>query len=311
MALSLAKTQAVADLAEFLSDFLPGKPHPYADQAISFRGVAGTLGLGAFWTDGSKTPAVTTLLEATLAREPKQFCNLILAVVRRGIRYRQRKNPITRNEIDVLRGLVLSVGFRIKDLEDPAFLDSLPVREPGGPATPLRKRPTVDSAVLVRLKERLSELATFSPIARGIAFEGFLNELFVAFGLAPRGAFRIRGEQIDGSCDVLGNTYLVEAKWQSEKTGQADLLVLSGKVGGKAQWARGLFISFGGFTDEGLDGFKVGKQTNLICMERRDLQAVLKGQIHLADLIQRKSRRAVEANLAFVPAAELLAPSEA
>lgn len=227
-------------------------------------------------------------------------------MVRRGIRYRQKKNPLTRADVDTLRALLLRVGFRIRELEERAFLDALPQ---GGepPSTQLRRTAPIDKAILAGLKERLVELGTYAPAPRGIAFETFLNDLFAEFGLAPRGAFRIRGEQIDGSCDVGGNTYLIEAKWKSEHTGQGDLLILSGKIGGKAQWARGLFISYGGFTQEGLDAFKIGKQTNLICMDRNDLLAVLAGQIHLADLIRRKARRAVEANLAFVPTAELLA----
>lgn len=305
MTLSLSQTQAISELAEFIADFLPGKPHPYADQSISFRGVATSLGLGRYWTDSSKTPAVTSLLERALEYEPKRFCTVVLETVRRGIRYRQKKNPITRDDIGVLRNLLLNVGFKIKELEDPSFLQSLPSVQPDQPSAP-RKRSTVEKTILNRLKERLSELATFAPVPRGLAFEGFLSELFEAFELAPRAAFRLSGEQIDGSCDVAGHTYLVEAKWKSERTGQGDLLILSGKVGGKAQWARGLFISFGGFTQDGLDAFKIGKQTNLICMDRTDLHSVLSGQIHLADLIQRKSRRAVEANIAFVPAGELL-----
>jgi hypothetical protein len=305
MTLSLSKTQAVSDLAEFIADFLPGKPHPYADQSISFRGVATNLGLASYWTDTSKTPAVTSLLEGALEHDPKRFCTVVLETVRRGIRYRQKKNPITRDDINILRGLLVSVGFKIKELEDPIFLQSLPSAGSGQPNSG-RKRSTVDMTVINRLKDRLTELASFAPVPRGLAFEGFLSELFQAFELAPRAAFRLVGEQIDGSCDVSGHTYLVEAKWKSERTGQGDLLILSGKVGGKAQWARGLFISFGGFTQEGLDAFRIGKQTNLICMDRADLHAVLSGQIHLADLIQRKSRRAVEANMPFVPAAELL-----
>lgn len=70
MPLPLAKTQALSDLAEFIADFLPGKPHPYADPAVSFGDVAESLGLQSYWTNGSKSLAVATLLEATLERSP-------------------------------------------------------------------------------------------------------------------------------------------------------------------------------------------------------------------------------------------------
>lgn len=98
MPLSLAKTQAVAQLAEHIVDWLPGNPHPYADQSISFAGVAQRCGVGPFWpSGGSKGPSLRSLLERTLDREPKKFCTLVLEVVRVGIGYRSKK-PITRKE---------------------------------------------------------------------------------------------------------------------------------------------------------------------------------------------------------------------
>jgi hypothetical protein len=94
-----------------------------------------------------------------------------------------------------------------------------------------------------------------NPQTRGLRFEGFLNELFAGFGLAPRGAFRIVGEQIDGSFRLQGHTYLVEVKWHGPQIGFADLMTFSGKVSGKAAWSRGLFVSNSGFTAEGLEAF--------------------------------------------------------
>ena len=52
-----------------------------------------------------------------------------------------------------------------------------------------------------------------SPQERGLRFKIFLSDVFAAFGLAPRGSFRIVGEQIDGSFRLHTETYLVEAKW--------------------------------------------------------------------------------------------------
>lgn len=63
--------------------------------------------------------------------------------------------------------------------------------------------------------ERLVALSSLDPQPRGYAFEKFLQELFNAFGLAAREPFRLRGEQIDGSFVMSGETYLVEAKWHN------------------------------------------------------------------------------------------------
>ncbi len=45
MTLSLKQSQALAELADGFYPFLPGKPHPYANQSLSFPGVAAKLGL--------------------------------------------------------------------------------------------------------------------------------------------------------------------------------------------------------------------------------------------------------------------------
>jgi hypothetical protein len=65
------------------------------------------------------------------------------------------------------------------------------------------------------------EFVNYRP--RGYAFEKFLHSLFTFYGLKPREPFRNRGEQIDGSFAFGGNTYLLEAKWQDQKTGAEEL----------------------------------------------------------------------------------------
>lgn len=140
---------------------------------------------------------------------------------------------------------------------------------------------------------------------RGLRFEGFLNDLFAGFGLAPRGAFRLVGEQIDGSFKLQGQTYLVEAKWHGPQIGFADLMTFSGKVAGKASWSRGLFVSNSGFTADGLEAFSRGRQTNLICADGLDLYEVLSRKVSLIDVFEEKARRAAETNRPFVAVRDL------
>lgn len=127
MTLSLVEMQAIQQIANHLYSFLPGKAHPFADQEISFAGIAEELGLKDFWIGGSKLPAITTLLENTLDKKREVFCQLILEIVRRGIKYRNNKGqPITREDIEKLNGLVLKVNFKIPELWDRNFLNTLP-----------------------------------------------------------------------------------------------------------------------------------------------------------------------------------------
>jgi hypothetical protein len=67
-----------------------------------------------------------------------------------------------------------------------------------------------------RLAAELLNLETLSPQKRGFAFELFLDRMFSVAGLSPRKSFRLIGEQIDGSFELNGSIYLVEAKWQED-----------------------------------------------------------------------------------------------
>jgi hypothetical protein len=303
MALSLAQINALNELAEHLYHFLPGKPHPYADQSLSFVGVATSLGLAQFWSRGSKQPAIVQLLSKTLENRPEKFCPLILEIVRRGITYRQNKGiPITREEIEQLNKIIARLSFKIPELHDPNFLNSLPrANRPQSPD----KSSSVTSETLEQLKKELMELTNLPPQERGYRFEKFLGRLFEVFGLAPRSAFRLVGEQIDGSFQFQGDTYLVEAKWQNSPLGLKELLTFYGKVGGKAQWPRGLLISYSGFTQDGLEAFARGRQTNIICMDSTDLYYILHGNLDLRVVLEQKVRYAAETNRAYVSVREL------
>jgi len=168
------------------------------------------------------------------------------------------------------------------------------------------KKVSVSSATLEGFKERLIEISKLEPQPKGFAFEKFLNDLFDVHKLAPRGSFRITGEQIDGSFELNSDVYLLEAKWQAKQTSQDDLLIFRGKVESKSTWTRGLFISDSGFTEDGLTAFSKGKATNIIGMTGQDLFFVLSGEISLQDTISMKARRAAETGEFYVSVYELI-----
>lgn len=299
MRLTLPQEQAINELASFLYSFLPGKAHPFADQALSFDGIAASMGLGQFWPGGSKQPAIAGLLRRTFENRPERFCGLILEIVRKGMVYRQNKGePVAREDIHALNALLGKLSFKIPDLHDPKFLDGLPSAQK-------KEASTLSVEKRKSLSQQLVKLGSLSSQQRGYAFEEFLKDLFASFQLAPRDAFRLVGEQIDGSFQLQGETYLVEATWRNERVGQEELLSFSGKVTGKAKWSRGLFISYAGFTVEGLEAFARGKPTAIVCMDGLCLHDTLRNGLNLAVVIERKARRAAETNEAFVPTREL------
>ncbi|MBT1686851.1 restriction endonuclease [Dawidia soli] len=164
-----------------------------------------------------------------------------------------------------------------------------------------------DSSINIEeLKRDFIAISTLEPQKRGYAFQDFLNRFFDAHNFSSRTAFRTTGEEIDGSFEIESQIYLLEAKWQTKPCGQADLLVFNGKVEGKSTWARGIFISYAGFSEEGLQAFSRGKRTSIIGMDGQDILHILNGEITLLHAIKRKARRAVETNGFFVPVQELI-----
>lgn len=161
----------------------------------------------------------------------------------------------------------------------------------GGAASP---RPSaspqavpVDRTAIAEIKTDLKQVTALAPHAPGYSFEGFLQGLFGAYGLAAREPFRLRGEQIDGSFQLGSEIYLLEAKWHGQPIGVAELHTFHGKMEQKAAWARGLFVSNSGFTEEGLAAFGRGKR--VICMDGLDLYEMLDREIPLTRFSNAKS----------------------
>ena len=152
-------------------------------------------------------------------------------------------------------------------------------------------------------KQELKNLWNLEPQERGFQFEAYLKRLFDAFDMKGRSSFRLVGEQIDGSFELNGDTYLVEAKWTKDKIGVGPLDSFQARIDRKATWTRGCFISYSGFSDDGLTAF--GHAKKVICLEGKDLHDTLDKQIPLGRLIQQKARHASETGQPFATAEKL------
>ena len=173
------------------------------------------------------------------------------------------------------------------------------VKEPAN----TKEQTKIDSSASDALLQRLIKLSDLAPQARGYEFERFLKELFEANGLTPRSAFRLVGEQIDGSFELRNETYLLEAKWQNVPIGAGDLHTFEGKLGEKASWSRGLFVSISGFSTDGLSAFGRGKR--VVCMDGFDLSEILRLRISFENAVAAKVRRAAETGRPYVSVREL------
>lgn len=138
--------------------------------------------------------------------------------------------------------------------------------------------------------------------ARGYAFERFLKRWFNAWNLEARGSFKLVGEQIDGSFLHRGLVYLIEARWRNVQTDASSLRSFQEKVGDRLEGSRGMFISYSGFTAEGLQAFYARR---VMMMDGMDIHEALRRRISLEEVIAAKYRIAVEERRPFVNVREL------
>lgn len=123
------EAQAVEDLADVLPDFLPGS----GNSRTAFPIAAAQAGVGDLSVPGSKRPAIFQLLGATLEKRRHLFTKLIVAIARQAMIYcRGKGNPLRRDEVERLNAHLPNGSFKVPELLDPAFPDSLAA--PGGAA---------------------------------------------------------------------------------------------------------------------------------------------------------------------------------
>jgi hypothetical protein len=159
---------------------------------------------------------------------------------------------------------------------------------------------------LAQLKDEFLGLAAESDRSKaGIALEKLLTRLFGLFELQPRQGFRITGEQIDGSFELDGDIYLLEAKWENHPLPEADLLVFRGKIEGKSTFTRGVFIALNDVTREARDAITRGKAPSFFVMNGHDLIVVLCGTMTLVDFLRARRRLLAEEGRVCVPFSEL------
>ncbi|MBB3966855.1 restriction endonuclease [Rhizobium metallidurans] len=146
------------------------------------------------------------------------------------------------------------------------------------------------------------EAMTDRPHERGYAFERFLKRWLDTWGLDARASFRTIGEQIDGSFQHDGTTYLVEAKWHRAQTDATMLHSFQGKIEERTIWTRGLHVSHAGYSTPSSTAFT---SRRIILMDGQDIYIALNRRLDPAIVIREKARAASERKNPFAKVLEL------
>jgi hypothetical protein len=140
------------------------------------------------------------------------------------------------------------------------------------------------------------------PQERGYAFERFLKRWFDTWGLDARSSFRTIGEQIDGSFQHDGTTYLVEAKWHRAQTNATMLHAFQGKIEERPIWTRGLHVSHAGYSEVTSAAFT---SRRILLMDGQDIYIALNRRLDPAMVIREKARAASERKNPYAKVLEL------
>ena len=115
-------------------------------------------------------------------------------------------------------------------------------------------------------------------------------------------SFTTKSEQIDGSFQHESATYVVEAKWHNKPTNAAMLHGVQGKLLERPDWTRGLYVSYGGFSEESFDAFTARR---LIMMDGTDIYHSLNRRLDLGRVIAAKARYHAERRQPFAKVTDL------
>ncbi len=127
-----------------------------------------------------------------------------------------------------------------------------------------------------------------SPQQRGYKLENLFCDLLQFSEIEYSRPYKtLDGEQIDGHFRFDKFDYLIESKWEDGAIKQKDLSIFDGKIRGKAQSTRGLFLSANGFDENAVLKFS-GDSPRIILMTGEDLAMVLSGRVLFFDAIKAK-----------------------
>lgn len=130
--------------------------------------------------------------------------------------------------------------------------------------------------------------ADFTPQQRGYALEDLYCDLLELNEIEYKRPYKTPdGEQIDGHFRYEKFDYLIESKWEQGVIKQKDLAIFDGKIRGKAQSTRGLFLAANGFDGNAVAKFS-GDSPRIILMTGEDLALILSGRVGLPDALNFK-----------------------
>ena len=142
----------------------------------------------------------------------------------------------------------------------------------------------------------MSRLDGYTQQSRGQRLNGFIAEILGTWDIQADVEVRSHGE-IDVAFDLAGRQFVVEAKWEANRTDTGAVAKLQKRVRQRLGGTVGVLISIAGFTKEALNDLKDGEQLMVLCLTRRHLEAILSGFVSPEELFSEILKKAARRGL--------------
>ena len=150
-----------------------------------------------------------------------------------------------------------------------------------------RERKRLFMLRLEDMKQRLLDMhQTDNPQQRGRDFEDLIYDLFDLHDLNPERPYNLPGEQIDGFVQIDRFGFIVEVKWEQERSGRDIADIFRAKIERRSRVTQGLLITQAGIASTTLDTYSV--QSPFMVVTGMEIYSVLDGRTDLRRMLETK-----------------------
>lgn len=138
---------------------------------------------------------------------------------------------------------------------------------------------------------RMKNLDGYTPQTRGQSFNNLISELFNYWNIKASPNLNANGE-IDVVFTIDGRHFILEAKWEKDKTDTGKIAKLQKRVRQRLGGTVGIFLSMAGFSDDAIKEINKGEQSQVFCLSKIHFEAMLSGFIPPCEMIDISLKKA-------------------
>lgn len=153
---------------------------------------------------------------------------------------------------------------------------------------------------LLELRERFTGLQNEpNHQKRGKDFEKLVYDLFRLHDFQPKQAYSLDYEQIDGYFEFHGDGFIVECKWEKDRSGVNTAHILDRKVKQKGRNTLGVLVTHAGLAQTTIECYSTS--STFMSVTGHELYLVLDGRVGLEEMLSEKRRHLYATGSCYSP----------